>query len=126
MMPSREVVARTIRFQYPDRLPYDFPEKYGSDFFWVGMTPSPDARPTSGVDEWGAVWENIGVSQLGQVKDFPLKDWSDFKHLPIPDIHDPRRWASLEGVRERAGDKFILGYGISIYERVHFLRGLLR
>jgi hypothetical protein len=34
MMPSREVVARTIRFQYPDRLPYDFPEKYGSDFFW--------------------------------------------------------------------------------------------
>jgi hypothetical protein len=43
------------------------------------MDPSPDACPTNGVDEWGAVWENIGVSQLGQVKDFPLKDWNDIR-----------------------------------------------
>ena len=123
-MTSREVVCRTVRFERPDRLPRDFPAKYGSDFAGVGMSPSPDARPKSGVDEWGAVWYNIGVSNLGEVKDFPLKDWAEFDKLTIPDIREPRRWTSLDGARERASDKFLFGSGISIYERVHFIRGL--
>jgi hypothetical protein len=124
MMTGREVVRRTLAFDCPDRLARDYPEPYGSDFAWCGIDPSPDARPRSGVDEWGAVWYNIGVSNLGEVKEFPLKDWADFDRLPIPDIHDPRRYTALEGARERAGDKFLLGGGISIYERVHFIRGL--
>jgi hypothetical protein len=124
MMTSREVVRRTLEFQGPDRLAHDFPEKFGTDFEWGGMDPSPDARPAKGRDEWGAVWENIGGSQLGEVKEFPLKDWSDFKNLHIPNIHDPQRWKSLEGAREKAGDKFLLGSGLSLYERGHFIRGL--
>ncbi len=123
-MTSRELVARTLRFQCPERLPYDFPDPYGSDFVWVGMTPSPDDRPRSGVDEWGAVWENIGVSILGQVKDYPLKDWADLASLRVPDIEEPRRWGDVLGARQRAGDKFLLGHGVSIYERLHFIRGL--
>src|SRR6266498_3537266 len=93
--PSRDLVMRTIRFECPERLPHDFPEKYGSDFMWVGMSPSPDDRPRSGVDEWGAVWENIGVSILGEVKDYPLKDWADFGRLCVPDVRAPRRWQHL-------------------------------
>jgi len=113
-----------LSYQHPERLPFDFPEKYGSDFYWAGMEPSPDVRPRSGVDEWGAVWANIGSMTLGQVKDFPLKDWGDFERMTIPNIHDPRRWTCLEGVRQKAGERFLLGNGISIYERVHFIRGL--
>jgi hypothetical protein len=123
-MNSREIVSRTVRFQGADRLPYDFPEKYGSDFYFIGMSPSPDARPRKGVDEWGAVWHNLGQTNLGEVKDFPLKDWRDFDRLPIPDIHDPRRWREMAAARQGAGDKFILANGVSIYERVHFIRGL--
>jgi len=123
-MNSREVVYRTITFQGADRLPYDLPEKYGSDFITTGMSPSPDDRPRQGVDEWGAVWSNLGKTQLGEVKDFPLKSWTDFEKMHIPDINDPLRWKPIEGIRQRAGDKFILGNGLSIYERVHFLRGL--
>jgi hypothetical protein len=123
-MSSREVVRRTVQFDGPDRLPIDFPAKYGSDFAWVSMDPSPDARPRSGVDEWGAVWHNIGVSNLGEVKDFPLKTWDDFRKLTVPDIREARRWKSLDGARERAGEKFLFGGGISLYERAHFLRGL--
>ncbi len=122
-MNSREVVKATLTFSSPDRLAHDFPGDYGTDFAWVGMSPSPDARPPEGRDEWGAVWANAGFTQLGQVVDYPLKDWRDFERLAIPDIHDPRRWATLEGARERAGDKFLLAHGLSIYERVHFLRG---
>lgn len=123
-MTPREVVLRTVRFQGPERLAFDFPEKYGSDFAGVGMDPSPDARPQNQRDEWGALWENIGVSHLGEVKDFPLKDWNQLDRLNVPDISDPTRWNTLDGARERAGDKFLMAGGISLYERVHFIRGL--
>lgn len=123
-MEPREVVGRTIRFQGADRLPYDLPAPFGTDFAHVGMSPSPDARPSQGVDEWGAVWKNIGVCQLGEVEDFPLKEWRDFDQLRVPDIRQERRWQALAGAREQAGDKFLLADGISIYERVHFIRGL--
>lgn len=123
-MNSREIVKRTILFQGAERLPYDLPPTYGTDFANVGMTPSPDARPSQGIDEWGAVWENIGVCRLGEVKDFPLKSWEAFDQLTIPDITEPHRWSTLKKAREQAGDRFLLAGGISIYERVHFIRGL--
>lgn len=123
MMP-REVVRRTVRFEGADRLPYDLPPYYGSDFAGVGMTPSPDARPKKGVDEWGCVWDNIGVSNLGEVKEFPLHDWADWENLKIPEIQDPNRWKNITGAREESADKFLLAYGISLYERTHFIRGL--
>ncbi|HUT18017.1 MAG TPA: uroporphyrinogen decarboxylase family protein [Anaerolineae bacterium] len=123
-MDSRTVVARTIRFQGAERLPWDFPEPYGTDFSSIGMSPSPDYRPRQGVDEWGAVWANIGVCNLGQVADHPLKDWAQLDGMVVPDIAEPRRWEGLAGARQRAGSKFLLASGISIYERVHFIRGL--
>ncbi len=124
MSTGREVVVRTIRFQKPGRLAIDLPDAYGSDFAWVDMCPSPDARPRAGRDEWGAVWANIGASNLGEVKEFPLKDWSDLSSLVVPDINESSRWEHLIGIREALKEKFIIGRGISLYERVHFLRGL--
>jgi len=122
-MTGKELVAKTIRFEQPQRLPYDLPEKYGTDFMTISISPSPDDRLSNGVDEWGTVWGNVGASKLGKVKEYPLKDWRDFDKLNIPDIHSPNRWMALEGAREKAGEKFLLGSGISIYERIHFIRG---
>ena len=36
----------------------------------------------------------------------------------------PQRWRGLDHARSDAGDLFLLANGISIYERVHFIRGL--
>jgi len=121
---SSEQVIKTITFQNPERLVYQLPPEYGTDFYGIGMQPSPDARRSNGTDEWGTVWHNAGVSNLGEAADCPLKSWADFDKLHIPDISDPLRWKNTVGCRERAGDKFLLGGGISIYERLHFLRGL--
>jgi len=123
-MSPKDVVRRTVRFLGADRIPYDLPPEWGSDFAIVGMDPSPDARPSAGVDGWGTVWENISICNLGQVKEYPLKDWGAWDKLSVPDIRDPGRWWALAGARERAGDKFLMGLGISIYERAHFVRGL--
>jgi len=70
------------------------------------------------------MWQNIGISNLGEVAEPALKEWADFDRLPIPDITEARRWTHLEGARERAGDRFLMGSGISLYERAHFIRGL--
>lgn len=123
-MTPREVVRRTIRFAGAARIPYALTPEYGSDFAHVAMSPSPDARPRSGVDEWGCVWENIGVSSLGEVKQPILTEWDQWGALSVPDVRDPSRWQSLDGARERAGGKFLLASGVSLYERAHFLRGL--
>lgn len=125
-MTSREIVRKTVLFQNPERMAYDLPPEFGTDFDRAagGMNPSVDARPRNGRDDWGAVWENIGISNLGQVKEYPLKDWSEIDKLSIPDIALPSRWTNLEGGRRRAGDRFWLAGGCSLYERVHFLRGL--
>jgi len=123
-MTSREIVKRAITFANPPRLAYEFPDKFGSDFYWATMSPSVDERPPSGTDEWGAIWENLGTTNLGQVKEYPLKDWADFDRLNIPNVHEPKRWEELNKARDRAGDKFLIGGGVALYERVHFLRGL--
>ena len=122
----REVIRNTLAFTGPDRIGCDFPEPFGSDFARDGLNPSPDARPwgVSGTDEWGAVWDNIGISKMGEVKKVPLESWDDLPGLRIPDIRDPRRFAGLQGARERAGDRYLLGHGVSLYERAHFIRGL--
>ena len=73
MYSSREQVIKTITFKGPDRLVYDLAPGYGTDFAWIGMDPSPDARPSKGIDEWGAVWGNIGRSNLGRSRIFPLR-----------------------------------------------------
>jgi uroporphyrinogen decarboxylase len=123
-MTSRELVKRAIQFRGVNKIPVDLPKKYGTDFYDINLEPTPDVRPSEGVDEWGAVWANLGICVLGEVKDYPLKSWSDFENLIIPDITDPKRWDHIEAEVKKAEDKFIFGWGISIYERAHFVRGL--
>jgi uroporphyrinogen decarboxylase len=106
----------------------NLPDTYGNDFSWIGMNPSVDSRPSGkgvNTDEWGAVWENIGVCNLGEVKESPLKDWNDFDKLKIPDVDAEFRWQSLQKqVADADKTKFLLCGGVSLYERINFIRGL--
>lgn len=123
-MTSREVIIRAIEFKNPGRLPRSFPAPFLSDFAWAVMSPHPDNRPKDGVDEWGCVWQNFGFTNLGEVKDSPIKEWEDFAKMQIPQIDKPDRFSHAHDAREKAGDKFLLSSGISLYERAHFLRGI--
>ena len=128
-MTSKEIIKRTIKFEYPERVARSNPRVELNDFDGTAMSPSVDARPREkgiSLDEWGAVWENIGICKLGEVKDYPLKDWSDWDKLQIPDVDDPKRWATAEkkAAALKKSEKFVMSGGISLYERIHFIRGL--
>ena len=123
---SRKLVKDTVLFRGIDGLAMELPHPYRNDFYRAAASPHPDARPYNsvGADEWGAVWENIGISFLGEVKHHPLKEWADLPKLHIPDPLEESRWTCLEGIREKAGDRLLMGFICSLYERIHFLRGL--
>ena len=123
-MTSRQRVIATIERTGPDRLSRLLPEPWENDFAATGPRPSPDGRHGNGTDEWGCVWQNIGVGNLGEVKVHPLDSWDKFPELVVPDARDPRRWQQIEADRAQAGDRFLYGTGVALYERVHFLRGL--
>jgi len=123
-MTPREIVKRTIKFENPERLAMSLREPYINDIHWTGLVRSVDSRPKNGVDEWGAVWENIGVCNLGEVKEFPLKNWADFGKLKIPDTTEEWRWEGFAEKVKAGGDKYTIAMGISLYERIHFIRGL--
>jgi len=124
-MNSRAIVKSVIEFNAREKMAIDFREKFGTDMRHVWMQPSPDDRPSkSSNDEWGSVWENIGISDIGEVKQFPLKDWKEKDKFNIPDITRYDRWRAVESARAEFEDIFLVGMGVSIYERIHFIRGL--
>lgn len=128
-MTSKEIVKRTIKFEYPERAARSILPEENDDFGGIEMNPSVDARPnTKGLntDEWGAIWENIGICKMGEVKSYPLENWNEWDKLNIPDVDDSHRWEEAEkhALENSKSDKFIIAGGISLYERIHFIRGL--
>jgi len=123
-MTSCERVKRTLHFNTPDKYAKDLPAPFGSDFFNTGPNPCPDWRPRQGRDHWGCLWECFENTVVGEVKDSPLKDWADFEKLTIPSLDMPGAWDGPASAKAAAGDKYIMGNMMSIYERLHFVRGL--
>jgi len=124
MMDGRETVRASLYFQTPSRFARDLPGEHGSDFYNCGMNPSPDDRQTNGTDEWGCVWATLADTHLGEVQSYPLKTWDDLPRLSIPDFLSDHRWEGMQAARAKANGRYMLGNICSLYERLHFLRGL--
>ena len=73
MYSSREQVIKTITFKGPDRLVYDLAPGYGTDFAWIGMDPSPDARPSKGLMNGERSGVTLEEATLGRSRIFPLR-----------------------------------------------------
>lgn len=127
-MTPKEIVLRTLEFRNPERMAMRLAKGFTNDFDGFSMSPHIDARPSGKGqqrDEWGALWNNIGISRLGEVIEYPLASWDNFGTYRFPDILDPKRWEHLQQ-RPSTVDyqKFVCVGGLSLYERIHFLRGL--
>lgn len=127
-MTGRERVIKAVKFQCPDRVPYDLPESFGSDFFGVGVDPDPGFNPkVEGEDEWGCVWEKLsGDKTMGQVKIHPLKDYSILDNYPFPNYDIPARYKTAKKkIKENKEGKFVFAHimPLSFIHRLEYLRG---
>lgn len=130
-MRSRERVKKAALFQNPDRIPYDLPEKWGTDFVYTGVDPDPDWKPSLKTeccweDEWGCIWEKLpGDKTMGQVKFHPLADYANIKDYRFPNYKKPEQYAAArKTVAENREEKFVLaGIPLSFIHRLEYLRG---
>jgi hypothetical protein len=130
-MTSREIVTRAVGFEGPERVPYDLPEPYGTDFLHIGTTPDPTWTPsiqtdTKWEDEFGCIWERLhGDTSMGQVTGNPLTDYSMLDDFRFPDYARGDRYeAARRAVEGNANDKFVIaGVPISFIHRLEYLRG---
>ncbi|HNS32634.1 MAG TPA: uroporphyrinogen decarboxylase family protein [bacterium] len=130
-MTSRERVKRAVLFGRPDRIPFDLPPKWGSDFLSVGASPDPLWSPSVSddmerEDEWGCIWRKIaGDRTMGQVRFHPLADYSRLENYRFPDYTKKARYEkAVELVANNREEKFVLAHvPFSLIHRLEYLRG---
>ncbi len=130
-MKPKEIVKRAILFDGPERIPYDLPEPYGSDFLHVGPDPDCNWKPsiqteTIREDEFGCIWEKLpGDLTMGQVKFHPLTDYSDWSKVRFPDYEKKERYITAKKqIEENKEEKFVLAsVPFSLIHRLEYLRG---
>ncbi len=147
MLTAKENVIRTLRHDTPEWIPVNMWQlpatrlKYGEEFdklvksFQCDIISAPFKDPTedprhfcigSYTDCWGSTWVNHQAGIIGEVKNYPLADFSKIKNYQTP---KKLFLSGVDGFEETKrfiaehSDRFILGGWISIFERMQFLRG---
>ena len=144
MMTGKERVTKAVTFGSPDRIPlfiYSLTAgllKYGEalteilgrqpdDFGGGGfVSPTDDGQGIEQVgtftDSWGSVWENTTPGIVGQVKQFPLGDYSNFATYRPPYDLLGKGFEKVDETIEQERDRFIIGHFCRLFERMQFLR----
>ena len=109
-------------------------ENFGqaSDVVLIGadvIKPS-QAAGDEALDEWMCRWEGKHGNDQGQVKGYPLEDFSRMDKFPWPDGNDPARYKSVPKQLEDLSasldlrDKYVRVGGIKfLWERMQYLHG---
>lgn len=148
-MTPRERVIKTLTFDSPDRVPRQlgmlpgvpkyrgeelkrFLEKFPMNDFTGPKVRYGAARRARGqacevgenVDAWGSVWHVAEPGVIGEVKEYPLADWSALGSYTVPwELLDEADFSEVnKGCAET--ESFVLaGTETRPFERMQFLRG---
>ena len=113
-MNSREIVHRTLTFDYPERVARSFGE---SDFVRAGHRVQTratswqqlDARRWERTDEWGNTWARVDPTSKGEVTHGVLDDLDAADAYEFPDFSNPADYAPVAEVRAAHPDKWLIG-----------------
>jgi hypothetical protein len=126
VMTSREIVKRAIHYQSPPRLPVILNEAI-SDFRPVRLAPPDSFKPVHhGQDEWGCVWEQSEVKNMGQCHSHPLTDLRQLDRMIVPDYSDDSRYQGVEASLRQleAQGRYITCDLVQVlFERMLYLHG---
>ncbi len=139
----RQIVTDAVTFEGPARIPRDLwvlpaalarhgrlirelqahrPSDFAGDGF-EDLTGG-DALYRRGTfrDAWGSVWENQEEGLLGQVRSFPLSDWSLLKTYTPPFHLIGKGFEKVPGTLAATRDRFHIGIIPSLFHRMCWLR----
>jgi hypothetical protein len=126
-MDSYSIMRKAIRFQQPQRLPVIMPSLGVSDRADLPLHEAESFRPArKGQDEWGCIWGNTDLPNMGQVVDHPLPDVAKVDAFVFPDFTDDTRYVDAGPFLEKTGElgKYVsCGIFMLLFERMHALHG---
>jgi uroporphyrinogen decarboxylase len=113
-MDSREIVRRTLAFEYPERVARSFEP---SDFVFGGPEiPNPldewrkiNEREWRRTDEWGNVWGRVDETSKGQIIHGILNDLSEVASCPFPDFADATYYTHAKEIFSGWPDRWHIG-----------------
>ncbi len=113
-MNSREIVARTIAYEWPERIARSF---WGSDL--VGVAYTSKTRATDWIevgggawehlDEWGNTWRRLDLTSKGEVVKGVLDDLDEAEHYEFPDFSKTEDYQQAALTRQGNQDKWVMG-----------------
>ncbi|MBN1901600.1 hypothetical protein JW926_09790 [Candidatus Sumerlaeota bacterium] len=114
-MNSREIVCRTLDFEYPERVARSFGV---SDFCGGGCSARSYAVPWKKVsekrweriDEWGNLWARVDETSMGEVAKGVIEKFSDLDSYGFPDYSRPQDYEAARENRRRNPDKWFIGF----------------
>ncbi|MBN2216621.1 MAG: hypothetical protein JW719_04525 [Pirellulales bacterium] len=128
-MQSREIVRRAIEFACPPRLPFwqhqmEFLPDDVCDIWEMDRAEAGWFFDNATWDDWGCRWARTEKTNMGQVVESPLADWSALDDYQPPDPTNPFYFARIEPELRKAGDRYVaLTSHFCLLERLHMLRG---
>jgi len=114
MMTSREIVRRTLEYEYPERVARSFD---GSDFCGAVCTVRTHATGWKETgegrwertDEWGNTWARVDATSKGEVVKGVLTDISGMEAYEFPDYSRPGDYEQVKQVRRENPEKWLIG-----------------
>lgn len=126
-MTPRELCRRAIEFDRPERLPMSFPNCGHLDLAMLFYTaPTGWTPPEPGADEWGAVWRQTEVPNMGQMVQHPIEDWNALAEYTFPDPEAPGRLDGIQLHLAEVPDRYVAAIAetvLTLWERYYSLRG---
>jgi hypothetical protein len=113
-MNSREIVKRTLGFDYPERVARTFA---GSDIVITGAAAKTyatdwhkaDQNCWERKDDWGNTWRRIESFSKGEVFKGVIESLEDIDSYVFPDFSDEKSYQPARLAREANQDKWLMG-----------------
>ncbi len=144
-MTPRERVLAAIRFQGPDRVPFqhavfpgalwnhgralvDFLNQFPDDISGSRFEIPPEPEAPGGIeeyrDEWGSLWRRRKGYTTGEVVEPALRTWDEWPSYALPAPPPPQHFEELrDRIRSSPRDRIASMGGGNLFERMQFLRG---
>ena len=114
-MNSREIVARTLAFEAPQRVAQSFAP---SDLVSAGAVfnnPAGEWRRLGGnawerTDEWGNTWGRVDDTSKGEIVRGAVPDLAAAATTPLPDFGDSALYSQAASIFAAAPDKWHIGF----------------